>query len=169
MEKTQTSIASKAWYAIYTKPKSELKIANTLNHLGIENYCPTTIEYHQWSDRVKKVEAPLIKSYLFVRVASKYRNQVFDVPGVVRYVFWLGKPAVVADTDITVLKEWMQNDLMDAQISQIQPGDCMKVPRGPFKGQEGIVHEVNNNRLQLLLVSLGIKITLTKQSALKCT
>jgi len=43
----------------------------------------------QWSDRKKKTETPLIPSYVFVNIEEKNRNDVFEVPGVVRYLFWL--------------------------------------------------------------------------------
>jgi hypothetical protein len=39
-----------------------------------------------------------------VQLAEADRNLVFDSPGVVRYLFWLGKPAVVRDEEIKVIK-----------------------------------------------------------------
>ena len=36
---------------------------------------------------------------------KKLPNIVFNVPGVVRYLFWLGKPAVIHDQEIEVLKD----------------------------------------------------------------
>jgi len=59
----------------------------------------------QWSDRKKKTETPLIASYVFVNIEEKNRNDVFDIPGVVRYLFWLGKPAIVREVEILALKE----------------------------------------------------------------
>ena len=58
----------------------------------------------QWSDRKKKVEIPLINSYVFVNIEDKNRNIVFEVSGVVRYLFWLGKPAVIQEQEIEALK-----------------------------------------------------------------
>lgn len=93
-----------AWFAIYTRPKNEKKVVEGLEKLGVEVYCPMVTEIKQWSDRKKKVEIPLIKSYVFVNIEEKNRNIVFEVPGVVRYLFWLGKPAVIQEQEIEVLK-----------------------------------------------------------------
>jgi predicted thioredoxin/glutaredoxin len=32
---------------------------------------------------------------------------VFDAPGVVRYLFWLGKHAIVKNTKTNSIKEWL--------------------------------------------------------------
>ena len=50
------------WFAIYTRPKNEKKVAEQLFNLGIEVYCPMVTQMKQWSDRKKKVESPLISS-----------------------------------------------------------------------------------------------------------
>ena len=54
------------WYAIYTKPRNEKKVAENLAAIGIESYCPIVTTLKQWSDRKKMVETPLIPSYVFV-------------------------------------------------------------------------------------------------------
>ena len=90
------------WYVVYTKPKWEKKVAEQLTQRGIECYCPIVTEVRQWSDRKKKVEVPLFNSYVFVRLAEVDRNLVFQSSGVVRYLFWLAKPAIVRDEEISV-------------------------------------------------------------------
>ncbi|MDT0651627.1 UpxY family transcription antiterminator, partial [Autumnicola edwardsiae] len=88
------------WYVLYTKPKWELKVYENLQKKDIKAYCPTVTEVKQWSDRKKKITAPLFRSYIFVYLAEKERSEVFEVPGVVRYLYWLGKPAIVRDVEI---------------------------------------------------------------------
>ena len=83
------------WFALYTKPRNEKKVAENLAALGIEVYCPLVTTIKQWSDRKKKVESPLIPSYVFVKIEEANRKEVFQVSGVVQYVFWLGKPAKI--------------------------------------------------------------------------
>ena len=78
-------------YVIYTRPRWELKIYKALLESGIEAYCPTHTAVHQWSDRKKKITKPYFNSYVFVWLEEADRNRVFDIPGVVRFVFWLGK------------------------------------------------------------------------------
>jgi len=150
------------WFVLYTKPRNEKKVALQLEKMGVTVYCPLVTQIHQWSDRKKKVEVPLINSYLFVQLKEKDRETVFQVPGVVRYVFWLQKPAVVRDEEIDIMKEWLAGEMVDAKVESLSPGDRMSIPSGLFEGEEGVIEEINKNRVQLLLLDLGMKITLKR-------
>lgn len=144
------------WYVLYTKPRGEQKVAAGLTKLGIENYCPTITEVKQWSDRKKKVTTPLFKSYVFVHLPNAQREKVFEVPGVVRYLFWLGKPAVVKEEEIQVIKKWLDSDKVEeVEVSHLSPGDQIIISSGEFKGQEAIVSKIGKRRLKLILKSMG--------------
>jgi hypothetical protein len=49
----------------------------------------------QWSDRKKKVQIPMFPSYIFAHTNESERYQLLMDPGVLNFVFWLGKPAIV--------------------------------------------------------------------------
>ncbi|UPZ16084.1 UpxY family transcription antiterminator [Flavobacterium humidisoli] len=144
------------WYVVYTKPKWEKKVADKLNQLGIECYCPLITQVKQWSDRKKKIEVPLFNSYVFVQLADSERSSVFKVAGVVRYLFWLGKPAIVKDQEIETIKTSLKApNISDVSVSSIQVGDKIKLESGAFSNQNAIVQEVSNNYYTLVLESLG--------------
>ena len=75
------------WFVLCTKPRNELKVLNRLSSLGIDAYTPSRIELRQWSDRKKKVLVPLLPSMVLVRLDEKEVQKVFDIPGVVLYLF----------------------------------------------------------------------------------
>lgn len=144
------------WYVVYTKPKWEKKVADRLNQIGIECYCPLITQMKQWSDRKKKVEVPLFNSYVFVQLADIERNSVFQVSGVVRYLFWLGKPAIVRDEEIDSIKTSLKApNISDISVTSIQVGDRIKIEAGAFSNQDAIVQEVSNTHYILVLESLG--------------
>ncbi|MGM8362818.1 UpxY family transcription antiterminator [Flavobacterium sp. ARAG 55.4] len=144
------------WYVVYTKPKWEKKVAEQLTQKGIECYCPLVTQVRQWTDRKKKVQVPLFNSYVFVHLDEADRNLVFQVTGVVRYLFWLGKPAVVLDQEINTIKEWLgSSDKYDVSLAPMQVGDRIKVASGPFKSQSAIVQEVGKSHYVLILESMG--------------
>ncbi|KAF2342058.1 UpxY family transcription antiterminator [Flavobacterium tistrianum] len=144
------------WYVVYTKPKWEKKVADKLNQLGIECYCPLIIQVKQWSDRKKKIEVPLFSSYVFVKLEDSERNLVFQVAGVIRYLFWLGKPAIVKDQEIEIIKASLKaSNISDITVSTLQVGDKIKLESGAFVNQNAIVREVSNNYYILVLESLG--------------
>ncbi|WP_149273563.1 UpxY family transcription antiterminator [Pareuzebyella sediminis] len=148
------------WYVLYVKPKQEKKVAQNLKNIGVEVFCPMITEIRQWSDRKKKVELPLFKSYVFVRLPSTDRQVVFDVPGIVRYLFWLGQPAVVRDEEIQTIRQWLQDDRIDTlELSRLVPGKEIKIKKGPLINQKVVVKEISSKRLSMILKPLGIIVT----------
>lgn len=151
------------WFAIYTRPKREKKVVEGLKKLGVEVYCPMVTQVKQWSDRKKKVETPLINSYVFVKIEEKNRNIVFEVPGVVWYLFWLGKPAIIQEQEIDTLKESLKGTFSSVEVNGIVPGDSLTISKGSFQGKEGVVTHVNKNKIRLVLKELGVLITISKE------
>lgn len=146
----------KNWYVVYTKPKWEKKVAEKLNEIGIECYCPLITQVKQWSDRKKKTEVPLFNSYVFVHLEDVTRNSVFQISGIVRYLFWLGKPAIVKDEEINIIKISLKApNISDISVSSIQVGDRIKLETGVFTNQNAVVREISNTYYTLVLESLG--------------
>lgn len=153
------------WYVIYTKPKNEMKVADRISALGIEAYCPVITELKQYSDRKKKVKRPLLPSYVLVRIRDQNRNAIFEVSGVVRYVFWLGKPAVVREDEVARLRQVSTGLYNAVTIQNLQRGDSLKIPHGPLKGLTGTVLAAHKNTIRLELPGLGILVTLNRIAA----
>lgn len=151
------------WYVIYTKPRNEKKVAERLVQAGITAYCPLITMVKQWSDRKKKVQIPLLNSYVFVNLEEKNREAVFQISGVVRYLFWLGKPAIVRETEIAALKSGLKDTMASFEVKDIKVGDLLPIPSGPFQGKEGIIRQISKNSLQLVLTELGVLITLHRE------
>ena len=144
------------WYVVYTKPKWEKKVAEQLENKGITCYCPLVTQVRQWSDRKKKVIVPLFNSYVFVQLPEKERKMVFQSVGVVRYLFWLGKPAIVRDEEIETIKKWLDPaQANDVSLLSFQVGDAIQLESGPFSSQKAVVQEVTNTHYVLVLESLG--------------
>jgi transcriptional antiterminator RfaH len=151
------------WFAIYTRPKNEKKVAEQLFKLGIDVYCPMVTQMKQWSDRKKKVESPLISSYVFVNLEEKDRNRVFEVHGIVRYLYWLGKPAIIQDHEIELLRDSLKGILTSVEVEGIQPGESLTITKGPFQGKEGVVSQVEKNKIRLVLKELGVLVTIARE------
>ena len=145
------------WYVLYVKPKSEKKVAEMLQKMQIEVYCPLIKEVRQWSDRKKTIENVLFKSYVFVRLTDRERHRVFGVPGVVRYLFWLGKPAIVRDEEIQTIEKWLNDDdIADISLSKLIPGDELYIKNGILKDQKAIIQKVGKKRKRLVIPGLGV-------------
>ena len=150
------------WFVIYTKSRNEKKIAELLQKNGVESFCPLVKLKKNWSDRKKIVETPLFNSYVFVNVSEKDRNVVFNVPGVIRYLFWLKKPAIVKDSEIESLKTILHETMDSFTIENYQIGEMIKISEGAFKGLDGVIEKQSKNKLHVILENVGIKITLQR-------
>ena len=148
-----------SWFVLYTKPRFEKRVANRLEQIGIEVYCPIITEVKQWKDRKKKIKTPLFKSYVFIKLEEKKRNLVFDIPGVVRYLFWLGKPAIVRNEEVEVIKDWLDdNKVDDAKVEHLSEGDKITIKNGVFKDENAIIREVGKKKMRLILPKLGCSV-----------
>ena len=96
------------WYVIYTRPRWEKKIAAILDQKGIENYCPLNKVERKWSDRKKTILEPLFKGYIFIKIEETKKWDIKQIDGIVNYVYWLGKPARVRQSEINNIKFFLK-------------------------------------------------------------
>jgi transcription antitermination factor NusG len=155
----------KKWFVLYTKPHQELKVVQQLKEIGISSYCPTVKLIKQYSDRKKTVQKPLISSYVMVFIEERKRNAVFSVFGIVRYLFWLGKPAVIQEKEITLMKKHLNGIYSAVSLTTLTKGQLFKISEGPLAGRSGRVIEAQKNKIKLQLESLGMLVTLRLEAA----
>src|SRR5687767_8437920 len=146
----------KKWYALYTHAKWEKKVASVFTRKNIENYCPLNKVLRQWSDRKKIVYEPLFTCYVFARVCEKERISVLQTDGVLNYVSWQGKPAVIRDAEIEAIKSFLlEHSNVTLERLDVDVNDRVRIKYGLFMEQEGIVTEVLGKTVRVSLPSLG--------------
>ena len=148
------------WYVLYTKSRSEKKVEKELLSLGIHAYCPTRSEVRLWGDRKKRIEIPLLPSMVLVNVGDEHINRVFESSLVVRYMFWLGKRATVRQSEIDILKEYLNGDykIINSNLMGIKVGDSFSL--SSFNNEKGIVNRISNNNIWIYLKSIGYNVKL---------
>jgi transcription antitermination factor NusG len=152
------------WYALYTKPRWEKKLSKCLTEKQIENYCPMQMVVKQWADRKKKVEIPLIPSYIFINIESTEIKKVKIIDGVLNFVYWLGEIAVIKDKEIIQLKKFNEKYKEGILIESIkrEKDDIITITSGPFKDKKARVISVKKNSIELLLEGLGVRLFVEK-------
>lgn len=147
-----------SWFVLCVKAQQEKKVTDILRKMNVEVYCPMIKETRIWSDREKVVETPLFKNYVFVNLTEKYRGIVFGAPGVIRYLFYLGKPAVVRDEEIWEIKKWVaEGDTNNLhELAAIIPGSQIVVQKGLLKDHEGTVYWINKSNISFALKEMGV-------------
>ena len=161
---TDRTNGSKCWRAFYVKPRHEKKVAGRLRRCGVEVFCPLVSVKVRWSDRWKTVQKPLINGYLFARVTEPARLEVLEDPGIFRTVFWNGRPALIRDDEIGVMKLLIGNG-SNIKLKPLPPGSRVKITEGGhvlgIAGMEGVVLKVKGNEVSLRIKSLRAQLTMT--------
>jgi transcription antitermination factor NusG len=148
--------SGKNWYAVYTRPKWEKKVSELLSRKKIENYCPLYKSVRQWSDRKKTIMEPLFTSYVFVNVEENNQLPVKQTDGILNFVYWLGKPAVIKNEEIDVIRQFLSdNEHVKLEQIEVNVNDRVKIVNGPFQYWEGSVTEIRPKSVKVLLPSLG--------------
>jgi transcription antitermination factor NusG len=150
----------KTWYAVYTRPRWEKKVASLMLENGIENYCPINKVTRQWSDRKKVVLEPVFKGYVFVRLEESRKWEVKDISGVLNFVYWLGKPAKIRDEEIDVIRKFL-NEFTDVQVESkgFVINSEVRIKQGVLMNYHGIVVEVLGNRAVVKIDSLDLQLS----------
>ena len=148
------------WYVLHTKPRCEKKVEEKLLSLGINAYCPTRTEIRFWSDRKKRVEVPVLSSMVLVNIDETEISKVFDCSAVVRYMFWLGKRAIVRQSEIDILKKYLNGDcnFINTKFLDIKVGDNFNL--SSFNNEKGIVNRISKNNIWIYLKSIGYSVKL---------
>ncbi len=125
------------WYAIYTKPRWEKKVHSLLSEKKIESYCPLNKVRKKWSDRMKTVEEPLFKSYVFAKVNEEEQTKVRMTAGVMNFVYWQGKPAIIPAKEIETIRKFLNEyENVMAEPIQLKEDGRVTIRQGLFMDHE---------------------------------
>jgi len=156
------------WYAVYVRSRYEKKVYQYLLEKELTSFLPLIETIRQWSDRKKRVEEPLIRGYVFVRIDyHKEHVHVLETDGVVKFI-GIGKtPSVISERDIDWLKRLAHEpDAIGETVISIPVGKKVRVLAGPFKDMEGVVKkEGREERLVVYFDSImqGVEITIAPE------
>ncbi|HXB06427.1 MAG TPA: UpxY family transcription antiterminator [Puia sp.] len=159
-------VEKRHWYAVYTRPRWEKKVYSLLCEKGIEAYCPLNRVRKKWSDRIKWVEEPLFKSYVFVKVGENETMRVRTISGIVNFVYWLGKPAIVKNKEIEVIRKFLnEHDEVEAVPVDLKAESRITIRQGAFMDKKGKVVKVFNNKVRVVIESIGYSLVATVDRA----
>ncbi|MEO7923950.1 MAG: UpxY family transcription antiterminator [Chitinophagaceae bacterium] len=147
---------SRKWLAVYTRPRWEKKVDQLLKEKGVESYCPLNKVRRKWSDRVKIIEEPLFKSYVFVKVNDQDRSAVRMTNGAINFVYWDGKPAVIKEKEITAIRRFLDEyENVEARPMELKLNQRVRITNGTLMDQEGKVLDLRHKTAKVAIDSLG--------------
>lgn len=135
---------NRKWFAIYVKSRSEKKVLKLLEDIGVESFLPLITRVKQWSDRKKKVEEPLFRSYLFVNIPLSDYYTVLNVNGVVKFITFEKKPVPVPNNQIIAIKEYLNDtELHSIDYEDFKEGELVRIKSGQMKDLIGRFIKIN--------------------------
>ena len=149
----------KFWHALYVRSRSEKKVLSQLEEMGIQAYLPLITVVKQWSDRRKKVEEPLFKSYVFVHSNSKQYIPILNVYGVVKFVTFEKEAVVVPENQILAIKKFVRDyergeEFKMRNDEELKVGQMVRIINGPMKGLTGRLDTICNKRHLIVYINV---------------
>ena len=147
----------KKWFVLKTNPRAEKLVSLRLSEIGIDNYLPIRRELKQWKDRKKWVDEVLFKSYVFVNTTERLKNDVFKVFGIVRFLYFDKKLAVVTDSEIEILNLFCKINEIKITNKGFESGDEVEIIEGALIGMRGVLKESQKgSKISIYIVALGL-------------
>jgi transcription antitermination factor NusG len=83
------------------------------------------------------------------------------VDGVLNFVYWNKKPAVVKDEEIVAIKRFLSEyDDVEVKTMDVQPADEVVISAGVMMGAKGrVLRVMGNNIIEVRIESLGFILT----------
>lgn len=153
------------WIAVYTRPRAEKMVAARFTEAGLETYLPLIKEKHHWSDRIKLVEEPLFKSYVFVKITKRDQIKTRETNGVVCLVYF-GKPgpesiATIPDQQIEDMRQMIavSEQVYVHQTEMLKKGATVTIQEGAFAGMTGtLVSDCKDGNFSINIEALSLSI-----------
>ena len=127
------------WFAAYTTTRHEKAVAEHCGMREIETFLPLYCTQRLWKNGCKmNLQLPLFPSYIFVRVASRERVRVLEVPGVLSLVSAAGKPVPLPEAEIEALRSSLPFIKCEPH-PYLVVGERVRIRSGSLEGMEGIL------------------------------
>jgi transcription antitermination factor NusG len=133
------------WYAIYTRARHEIRVAEELDARTVEHFLPLYSSVRRWKDRSVHITLPLFPGYVFVRLALEHRLRVLQIPSVVRLIGFGGLPTALPDEQVEILRSGLAEHLNAQPHPFLTIGRRVRIVRGPIAGFEGILQRKKNS------------------------
>jgi transcription termination/antitermination protein NusG len=131
--------AEGSWYALYTCPRHEKRVAEQIKQRRISCFLPLYRSVRRWKDRRKELELALFPGYVFVRMALKDRLRVLQMASVVRFVSFNGHPVPLPDSEMESLMSGLSRGVHAEPHPYLKVGRTVRIRYGPMAGARGIL------------------------------
>jgi transcription antitermination factor NusG len=127
------------WYAVYTWPRHEKKVAKHFEERDISYFLPLQTTVHKWNKKNATVSLPLFPGYVFVQTPRRNRYLPLTVPGVVHFVGSANMPAEIPAEEMDFLRTAIRMKRHIEPHPYLAPGNRVRIASGPMSGVIGTI------------------------------
>ena len=137
---TKENNNKRSWYVIYVRSRHEKSVNSALLDKGIDTSLPMRTVVREWSDRKKKVQLPMFRGYVFVKINLNIdKLNVLQTPGIVKFIHFKNQIPTIPKEQIFWLDALVSSESEINYETQYLLGVEAEVVAGPFKGLKGKV------------------------------
>lgn len=144
------SDSDKRWFAVYTKPRREKKLAKYAYKNKINYYLPLKDSVKHYKYRKIKFTKPLFPGYLFTHVDKEGKKKLIRTGFIATFLKVIDEKRLVHN-----LKQIYQGHIKGADFKRhkyIEKGMKVEIKSGPFIGLEGYIESINKKNKLILKV-----------------
>jgi transcription antitermination factor NusG len=142
------------WFALRVRSNHERLVADAVRGKGFEEFLPVYRCRRRWSDRMRDVELPLFRGYVFSRFEVDRRLPILTIPGVVGIAGCGRTPIAIDDGEIEALQRVVDSRLEAEPHPYLRVGQHVRIDRGPLTGLEGVLSSVKKSHRLVVAVTL---------------
>jgi len=145
--------ANPPWLCAFTKARQEEFAALHLQRQGMEVFLPKLKYRRLLHGEVVWQIGPMFPRYLFLRThESDAVARVRSTLGVVKLVAFGGKPAVVPEEVIEILRDHCKEGVCVAGEPAFKQGQKVKILAGPYAGMEAIFERETSQKERVIIL-----------------
>lgn len=118
------------WYAVYTRPCWEKKVAESFQKRRLPCFLPQNkvLVATNYTEKRKPVFQPLFESCVFVKTTEDKLGTIKAIDGVLSFYFWQNKPATIRDIEIEMIRRFLaEHQSVSLYKSAVNLGEIVKI------------------------------------------
>jgi len=142
------------WFAAYTMPRHEKRIAARCDRVGIEHFLPLYVQRNTWKNRITvDVHLPLFSNYIWALLPPGGHVALLKLPGVLSIVGNTDGAVPMAAGDTDSLRQFVRYKAF-LPYERTYSRDTVRISRGPLKGLIGVA--LRRDKLVRFVVTIDL-------------
>jgi transcription antitermination factor NusG len=142
------------WYAVRVRSNFERAVCGSLRGKGYESCVPVYCKRSYRSDRIKDVDLPLFRGYVFSRIDVDHRLSVLLTPGVVNVVGFGNVFIPIPEREIAAVQAVVRSGLPSLPWPFLREGQRVRIEHGSLSGIEGLLVQIRNEFRVVVSIAL---------------